>query len=131
MSGGTETTTTNTNAEPWSAAQPALKMALGDAQNIYQSGTGFQPYTGSTVVPYSDQTVAGMTDIQNKSAGAMADGGVDTTGFLKDIMGGSGLNAMQQGVADQWGGVAAGNELGGSNPAFQNVLQQAQDDASR
>ena len=131
MSGGSEKKTTETtNAEPWSAAQPTLKKAMGDANNIYDSGQGFQPYTGSTVVPFSDQTQAGMQSVQNTSANEMGSGGFDTTGFLKNLMSGNGLNSMQQGVADQWGGVAAGNELQGGNPAFQGVLKQAQDDTA-
>jgi hypothetical protein len=129
MSGGTETTTTTQNNDPWSGAQPALKTALGNAENLYKSGVGFQPYTGSTVVPYADQTMAGMQGIQDASTGAM--GSFDTTGFLRNLLSGSsGLTGMQQGVADQWGGVAAGNELFGQNPAFQRVLKQAQDDTA-
>lgn len=132
MSGGSKTQTTVQNSAPWSGAQPTLKMSLQGAQDIYKSGIGFQPYTGSTVVPYADQTVAGMQNIQDQSLGAMSGGGFNTTGFLKDLMGSpTGLTDMQQNVAGQLEGVAAGNELYGANPAFQRVLEQAQGDTAK
>jgi hypothetical protein len=57
---GSKTTTSTTSSEPWDAAQPALKLGLADAQELYKSGVGSQPYTGSTVVPYSGQTTEAM-----------------------------------------------------------------------
>ena len=128
MSGGTDKQTTQTNSEPWKAAQPALELGLQDAQDIYSSGQGFQPYTGSTVVPYSDQTMAGMQDIQNKSTQAMqSDTFGKPLGVYDKLLSNGGLNDMQQGVAGQWQQTAAGAD---QDPVFQRVLADAQKDAA-
>ena len=127
MSGGQKQTTRSESA-PWKAAQPALQLGLKDAENIYKTGESFQPYTGSTVVPYSQQTQAGMTDIQNQAAGLMENnpfgGAAAKFGGLLDA---GGLNPMQTGVAEQWKGTAAGAD---QDPVFQRVLADAQKDAA-
>jgi hypothetical protein len=52
--GGSQTTTQRT--EPYSPAEPFLKDILGEAQQLYRSGTGRQFFPGSTVVPFAQQT---------------------------------------------------------------------------
>lgn len=123
-------TTTGTSA-PWASAQPALKLGLKDAENIYKSGESFKPYTGSTVVGYADQTRAGMQDIQNQSAQAMSDGTMGKPlGFYGSMFDNGGLSADQQGVADQWRTTASGSEMGGSNPYFDDVLKRSLEDTA-
>ncbi len=130
MSGGGKEVTSGTT-EPWAAAQPALKMGLKDAENIYKSGTSFAPYTGSTVVPFSDQTRAGMQGIQNQSAQAMSDGTMGKPlGFYGSMFDNGGLSADQQGVANQWRTTASGSEMGGSNPYFEDVLRRSLEDTA-
>lgn len=92
MGGGQNTTTQSTNNEPWSAAQPALKTGLSDAQTLYQGGVGGQTYTGSTVVPWAQQTTQGMDAQQN---------------LAQSNMDGQGLSGQYQGIIDS----------GGYNPA--------------
>lgn len=70
MAGGggskTITQTTSGSSEPWSAAQPNLKYGLSEAKDLYQSGVGFNPYMGSTVVPWSNSTMQGREGIESK-----------------------------------------------------------------
>lgn len=131
MSGGSKSTTQTTNAEPWEKAQPALELGLGDAQNLYKSGQGFQPYTGSTVVPFADQTSAGMGDIQNRSLSAMSgpnpfDSGFNFFGGMFDTQG---LSADQRGIGDQWRTTASGSELNNTSPQFENLVGKVLGDA--
>ena len=61
-SSGTETVTQN--SEPWSAAQPHLRNIFSGAQGLYNRGAEYYP--GSTVVPFSNQTRAGMQGLENQ-----------------------------------------------------------------
>ena len=61
-SSGTETVTQN--SEPWSAAQPHLRNIFSGAQSLYNQGAEYYP--GSTVVPFSNQTVAGMQGLEDQ-----------------------------------------------------------------
>lgn len=63
MGAGTQTTTNNTTAAPYKPARPLINTALNDALGAYRNGIGSQVYTGSTVIPFSNQTIAGMNDI--------------------------------------------------------------------
>ena len=128
MSGGQQKTTTRSESSPWKEAQPALKTGLEDAQNLYSSGQGFQPYTGSTVVPFSDQTMAGMTDIQNRATSSMgSDIWGKPMGVYGDLLSNQGLSQMQRDVADQWRGTAAGAD---QDPVFQRVRDKTLADAA-
>lgn len=131
MSGGTKTQTQTTTNEPYKAAQPLINAGLKDAQSLYSAGDSFQPFTGSTVVPYSNQTVAGMTDIQNRAGDAMVNGSPmdDALGFYGNLLEGNGLSADQSSVADMWRKTAGGDELSMISPAFNDVLKRTQDDA--
>ena len=128
MSGGGSKQTTSTSSEPWAAAQPALKQGLNDAQALYKSGTAFQPYMGSTVVPYSQQTQQGMNDTLNKAnwSDNMFNQNLATT--AKNSFNG-GLNDIQKGVVGRLTGQATGSFNPNDNPGFQSVLNQALDSA--
>ena len=72
--GGTNTTTTQSNSEPWGAAQPYLK---DNFELTNQLGPEFfETYQGSTVVPHSQQTQSGMDFMQSIAAKHMG-----TTGY--------------------------------------------------
>ncbi len=119
-------TTTSSNA-PWDAAQPALKTGLADAETLYKSGVGGQVYTGSTVVPYANQTMQGFGDIQNNASANM--GGQGLSGQYQGIIDSGGYNAPQQQAMQGWQQQATGAFDPNSNPAFQQVLKQSQDAA--
>lgn len=69
--GGNNSTTTQTSNQPWEGAIPLLKQAMGDAQKLYQGGNLSPTYTGSTVVPYSQQTMGGLNFLQQNAMNAM------------------------------------------------------------
>ncbi|MDW6020234.1 hypothetical protein SAZ10_00495 [Mesorhizobium sp. BAC0120] len=59
---GKSTKTTQENKPPaW--AEPLLKQAAGDAQNLYNQGVGYHTYTGPTQAGYSDPTLSGMNSL--------------------------------------------------------------------
>lgn len=73
MSGGgsrTQTVTQSANQEPWSAAQPYLKDTLSEADSLFKSGVGGQVFQGSTVIPFSNQTQAGLDSMENFASAA-------------------------------------------------------------
>ncbi|MCP4182316.1 MAG: hypothetical protein GY761_03230 [Hyphomicrobiales bacterium] len=108
-----KTTTGTSNSEPWKAAQPHLKTSMGEAKNLFNAGIGSQPYQGSTVIPYSQQTMQGMGNIQNAANTAQSQG---PYGHMSGSM-------------DQLGLYASGQNLDGrNNPAFQGVLERTQQD---
>lgn len=127
----TKATTSGTN-EPWKDAQPALKQGLNEAQNLFSSGGNFQPYTGSTVVPYSDQTMAGANAIQGQAQTAL-DNPNSATGKPLSFYGGlydtGGLSSQQQAVQPMLEKTASGAELNQTSPVFQSMLDKAAQDA--
>jgi hypothetical protein len=59
---GKSTKTTEENKPPaW--AEPLLKQAAGDAQNLYNQGVGYHTYTGPTQAGLSDSTLSGMNSL--------------------------------------------------------------------
>lgn len=130
MSGGSKTQTTTTNNAPWSAAQPALKTGLDQAQKLFKADPTGQSgvYTGSTVVPYSFQTRRAMDNIQN--AAADNTGGAGASGQFQGIINRGGFNDAQMAALDNTRATANSSFDLNANPAFQQVLKQAQDSAS-
>lgn len=132
MSGGGSQTTQTATAEPWKDAQPTIKTALSGANNVYNSGDAFKPYTGSTVVPYSQQTTQAMGSIQNQAQDALSGDNpmAKPLGFFGSMFDQGGLSNDQRGVADQWRNTASGAELLNTSPEFNDVLQRSLQDAS-
>ena len=130
MSGGSTKQTTSSSSEPWAAAQPALKQGLTDAQALYKSGTAFQPFQGSTVVPYSQQSTQAMNNITNRAG--LGQGALDyNTNQVIQNMTHNGLNGIQQGVVGRLTGQATKAFNPNDNPGFQSVLKQATDSAGQ
>lgn len=160
MGGGKQTTTQNTVSEPWTAAQPALKTGLEDAQNLYKGGVGGQVYTGSTVIPFAGQTMAGMGAIENQAKANI--GGQGISGQYQSIINQGGFNQPQQqamggfrgfagGAGDintsrfdslgqqamgpsyseqNLGGIARGDMLNRVDPNFERIMRTASDNAA-
>jgi hypothetical protein len=59
---GTQTQTAT--KDPWSAQQPYLQDIFAEANKAYNSGAGSQYFPGSTVVPFSPDTTAGMDQVR-------------------------------------------------------------------
>lgn len=128
MSGGSKTTTTQTqNNEPYKAAQPGLDWGMGQALSLAKQGNLAKPLTMSTVVPFSQQSMAGMNAIQGNANAAMAPGGYSQQ--WGDIIRGKGYNDAQTTAMEGIKNTATGAFDVNANPAFQSVLKQAQDSA--
>lgn len=93
MAGSGKQTTSSTN-EPWKDAQPALKTGLAGATNLYNAGIGGQVYTGSTVVPWSQQTMQGAGNIEGNATANT--GGRGLSGQYQGVINSGGYNSAQQ-----------------------------------
>jgi len=58
---------TTQNKDPWAPAQPFLRESMENAQGYFQSGTGYNPYTGETQAPLDATTQAALAGILSKS----------------------------------------------------------------
>lgn len=126
MSGGSKQQTTTTNNAPWSAAQPALKLGLNQATKMFNADpTGKKSiYSGSTVVPWSSQTQQGM-GLVSKNAGANS-GPRGLSQQYQNVINQGGYNDAQHSAVSNTRDVANSSFDINANPAFQQVLQQAQ-----
>ncbi|MBN8994444.1 MAG: hypothetical protein J0H94_04405 [Rhizobiales bacterium] len=80
-------TVTKSSSVPWDAAQPLLKSNLKAAGNLYDSGSGFNAYPGSTVVPFSDYTTQALGGYANLASQGNPFAGLSSDA-LKSILGG-------------------------------------------
>ena len=128
--GGSTKQTTATSSEPWAAAQPALKQGLNDAQALYKSGTAFDPYMGSTVVPNAQQSQTAMNNIQNRATWGQGTLDRNMNQQAENAALG-GWNSTQQGVVDRLTGQATKSFNPNDNPGFQSVLKQMTDSAGQ
>lgn len=100
--------TVSQKSEPWSASQPFLKDALGQAQNLFNTGQfSATPYGGKRVAGFGDATQGAQQGILDIAAGG-APGTEAARNTLMGMMSGSGFSDMQ--------GVRK-NILGGAIPA--------------
>ena len=63
--GGSNTTTTVQQSDPWAESVPYLKNVMTGAQSAYNSGQGFKPYPDSTVTPFDQATVGALQGTEN------------------------------------------------------------------
>lgn len=117
------------SSEPWPAAQPLLKQGLADASGIYKS-TAFNPYPGSTVVPFSGQTTQSMQDQTSYANALKPNFGAAFDAVAGNVYNG-GLNDTQRGVVNRLTGQATQAFNPNDNPGFQSVLKQATDSAGQ
>jgi hypothetical protein len=125
MTGSSKTTQT-TNSAPWKDAQPALNTALTGAQDLYKAGTGAQVYSGSTVVPWDKQTVAGQNIITN--AANANSGGKGLSAQYQGIINSGGYNAAQNTALGNT--TALANAKWGVSPELQKIIDQTNTDAN-
>lgn len=123
---GSSKTTTQSNSEPWKAAQPALKQGIGEAQKLYNSGTGAQVYGGSTVIPWNGDTQNGM-DVTSRNAYANVDGR-GLSGQLQGVINNGGYNAGQLNALNNTQKLA--NSSWSVSPELQKVIDQSNADAN-
>lgn len=126
--GGTVNTNLSESNQPWKPAQSPIKTALGDAESLYKAGIGFQPYTGSTVIPFANQTVAGMNDIM-KNADTKGGDLTKAYDFYGSTVDEGGLTAEQQDILGQWMGITKADPST-TTPEFDRVLNRMERDAA-
>jgi hypothetical protein len=122
MTGSSKQTTSSSSA-PWAAAQPALKQGIGEAQKLYNNGTGAQVYGGSTVVPWNGDTQNAM-DVTTRSAYGNVDGR-GLSGQYQGVINNGGYNAGQLEALNNTRKVANGSFNINEDPGFQQVVDQA------
>lgn len=123
--GGSNKTTTTSSAQPYAASKPLLDKGMGDALKLYNDGSLVQPNTMSTVVPYSQQTQAGMNDLQ-AIAGANS-GGQGLSGQLQGVINSGGYNQDQQDALAGIRQTANSTFDINADPAFQQVMNSTMD----
>ena len=122
-SSGNSTTTTTSN-QPYKASQPLLNQGMGDALKLYKQGSLVQPNTMSTVVPYAQQTMAGMNDLQSIAGNNM--GGQGLSGQLQGVINNGGYNQEQQDALAGIRQTATSDFNINEDPGFQQVLDKTQ-----
>lgn len=123
--GGSNKTTTTSSAQPYAASKPLLDQGMGDALKLYKDGNLVQPNTMSTVVPYAQQTTAGMGDLQNIAQNNM--GGNGLSGQLQGIIDSGGYNQDQQSALQGIRDTANSTFDINADPAFQQVMNSTRD----
>jgi hypothetical protein len=94
------TVTTSSNA-PWSDAQPFMRSAMNEAQNLYNNDVGFRPYTGQMQAGLDGRTTDALG-----SAESIARQG--NQGF--------------RGAFDALSGMASGQGMGAEDPYLTTML---------
>jgi hypothetical protein len=129
MSGGSSNQqTSSTSAQPYKAAQPLLNQGMGDAQKLYQQGGLVKPNTMSTVVPFAQDTMQGISGLQGL-AGANS-GGQGLSGQFQSIIDAGGFNQPQQTAMQGIQSTATQDFNINENPAYAGIRQRAMDAAS-
>ena len=105
--GGTQTTTTTANNEPWDASQGFLKNSMNYASGLLDAGIGAQVPTISTAIPFSDQSMAGLTGMENL-ANANSNG-QGLSGFYGNILANGGFSNDQQTANNTFSSFANGS----------------------
>ena len=145
--GSSQTSSQTTSSGPWPAAQPYLKGILGDAKDLYKSGTGFEAYgTGNGKKPwteFSDQTNSALGTMQGLASqpnpfyqgqsqfnSGLLNGqfNLDQSGY-QNLMGNNPNAIAQYGTGIASGAQGIGTEgdyramLNGENDAYNQVRQ--------
>lgn len=122
MSGGSKQQTTTTNNAPWKSAQPVLETALKHANKEFMRDPrgANTVFTGSTVIPWSQQTQQGMNLVQGNAAANA--GGRGLSGQYQDLINQGGLTDAQSGVLRNLQGMPSS----GLSAAQQSAMQAMQ-----
>ena len=89
------TAQTTQTRDPWAAAQPFLQESMENAQGYFQSGTGYNPYTGQTRADLNPITAsalnailgqAGTSDPNNQYSSQLAQAMIAGRGLSPELM---------------------------------------------
>jgi hypothetical protein len=121
MGGSSKTQTATTTNNPPAYAAPHLTSIADKAKGIYEQGTAFNPFPGSTVVPYDQRTIQSLNNQQALATGANPLVGA-TTGAVQGVLGGGGINSVAQPGINALTQYASGQNVNGGSQAFQQAL---------
>lgn len=96
MGSGTQTSQTVASSDPWKPAQGLLRQGMSDALRAYRQGYGSNVYTGSTVVPFSEQTSQAYGNLSRTAQRNMGNNGLQ--GNLQGIINRGGFSQEQAGA---------------------------------
>lgn len=124
--GSKESKSTQENQPPaWS--KPLFKKSAQDAMDLYQSGSGGNTYTGSTVAPLSGTTMQGVNQLTNAGRNTNTSGTRPLYQQLgADATSNPAINALSNvasGVGDIAGGQAAINTEGDYRDIYNRAQQ--------
>ena len=111
---------TVSTSSPWSGVQPALGDLYGNATSQFTNDVGYLPYGGNLQAPLDPSLNLGLASEYNLGvANQYGTPGVNAARSLgTSLLGSGGLNANQQGVANNYGQVFSQN-AGQENPYLQ------------
>lgn len=118
--GGSSRQTTTSSSEPWEGAQPTIRRGLDMARNVADNDSYWQPYTGSTVVPWSGETTQAMGNIAANANNNMAGRGLSQQ--YQNVINAGGFNASQSDALRNTRNLA--NSQYAVTPELQRVLDQ-------
>src|SRR5262252_1832542 len=112
---------TTQTRDPWSAAQPFLTSAMGQASNLWQGGVGYIPYSGNTTAPLNEAMQTGLSRGIGLAEGEPfgSENLAGARSYLADLIAKQGLSAPLQSMASTLAGQA--------NPYLQGALNQQMD----
>lgn len=120
MGGSSKQQTQSTSSAPWAPSQPALKYGVNEALKLTKNNVGGNVYQGSTVVPYSGATQAGMEQTYNNANIALPEMRQNFNQVAENASNG-GLNALQQQQVGRLQSQADGSMLF-NNPNVQKMI---------
>lgn len=106
-------TTSSQESKPPAWAAPLFEQSASEAQNLYNSGAGGNPYMGSTIADLSDTTMGGVNQL------AQAGQGWNTSG-TRPLFQGIGQASVGPSYSEQ---NLAGIASGADNPYFEQALE--------
>jgi hypothetical protein len=101
---------------------------MGDAKTLYDQGQLVKPNTMSTVVPFSQDTMSGISGLQGLASANS--NGQGLSGQYQNIINQGGFNDQQMQALQGIQGTATGEFNIDANPAYAGIRQRAMDAAS-
>ena len=100
--------------DPWDPSQPYLKQNMQTANALQTSGQGFNPYPGSTTIPFSAPTTQAMSGMMNLAAQGNPLGDA-AYGSAQSLIQNQGMTPeMRQALGQTMQTAQGGNQIGGA-----------------
>lgn len=118
--GSQQPVTTTQTSDPWAGAQPHMRELMENAQGYFQTGTGYQPYSGQTQATPNPALTMGEA-----TASGMAQGSLGGTPNVIAAQGLAGGMIGSQGISPgQWGSLV---NMKNSESMYADLYNRAKD----